>query len=146
MKNYTDSLDLVLASVSMQFSIEIALNFSIAVRFGTEAENQMTCAQRTIEYANMESEDELTKADDPDDFPITPDIFFSNMSMKYRKGLEPVLKNITYKVKQGEKVGIIGRTGAGKSSILQAIFRLIEVEEDGKIIIGGSDTKELGLH
>ena len=68
------------------------------------------------------------------------------MTMSYRKGLEPVLKNVTHHIKQGQKVGIIGRTGAGKSSILQAIFRLVEIEEDGQIIIGGVDTKELGLH
>ena len=66
--------------------------------------------------------------------------------MRYREGLKPVLKQITYHVKPGSKVGIIGRTGAGKSSILQAIFRLVEIDEDGKIIIGGEDTKDIGLH
>ena len=106
----------------------------------------MTSAQRTIEYAKMDTEDDLNKPSDPDDFADTPDIVFNNMTMRYRKGLEPVLKNITYKIKPGEKVGIIGRTGAGKSSILQAIFRLIEIEHDGQIIIGGTDTKDIGLH
>jgi len=126
--------------------MEVALNFSVAIRFSAEAENLMTSAQRTIQYVRMESEDDLEKENDPTDFPVNPDIHFSNMTMSYRKGLEPVLKNITYHVKAGEKVGIIGRTGAGKSSILQAIFRLVEVEEDGKIIIGGENTKDLGLH
>lgn len=146
LKNHTDSLNLVLASISLQFSIEIAVNFSITVRFATEAENLMTSAQRTIEYARMESEDELEKPEDPENFPEIHDIYFSNMTMRYRAGLEPAIKNMTYKVKAGEKVGIIGRTGAGKSSILQAIFRLIEIDNDGKLIIGGVDTREIGLH
>ena len=146
LKNHTDSIDTVLASISIQFSIEISTMFSLGIRFLTEAENLMTSAERTIEYANLESEDEIDKPSDPKEFPDVPDIYFNNMTMSYRKGLEPVLKNVTHHIKPGQKVGIIGRTGAGKSSILQAIFRLVEIEEDGQIIIGGVDTKELGLH
>jgi ABC-type multidrug transport system fused ATPase/permease subunit len=146
LKNHTDSLDLVLASISLVFSMEIAFMFSIAVRFGNEAENLMTSAQRCIEYVNMESEDELTKVDDPKGYPQNHDIEFKNMTMRYRKSLEPVLKNITIHIKAGQKVGIIGRTGAGKSSILQAIFRLVEIEEDGQMLIGGVDSRYIGLH
>ena len=146
LKHHTDSLDLVLASISLQFSIEITVNFNIAVRFATEAENQMTCAQRTIEYAKMKSEDDFEKSTDPVDFPVVPTIEFKNMTMRYRKALEPVIKNVTYTVKPGQKIGIIGRTGAGKSSMLQAIFRLVEVDDDGQIIIDSHDTRKLGLH
>ena len=146
LKNHTDTLDLVLASISLQFSMEIALNFSIAIRFSGEAENLMTSAQRIVQYIKMDSEDELEKEKDPSNFPENHDIQFNNMTMKYREGLEPVLKNITYHVQAGQKVGIIGRTGAGKSSILQAIFRLVEVEKDGQVVIGGVDTKDLGMH
>lgn len=146
LKNHTDTLDLVLASISLLFSIEIAINFSFAIRFGTEAENLMTSAQRTIEYVDMASEDDLKKVDDPKIFPENHDIEFRNMTMRYRKSLEPVLKNITIHIKAGQKVGIIGRTGAGKSSILQAIFRLVEIENDGQMIIGGVNSKTIGLH
>ena len=106
----------------------------------------MTSAQRTIEYARMDSEDDLVKLFDPDNFPQTPEIIFKNITMRYRKELEPVLKDITYTIKPGEKVGIVGRSGAGKSSILQALFRLIEIEDDGQIIIGGTNIKDIGLH
>ena len=146
LRNHTDTIDVDLSAVALSLSIELSINLSLGIRFASEAENLMTSAQRTIEYAKMDTEDDLTKPSDPDDFADTPDIIFNNTTMRYRKGLEPVLKGITYKIKPGEKVGIIGRTGAGKSSILQAIFRLIEIEDDGQIIIGGTDTKDIGLH
>ena len=146
LRNHTTTIDLVTAAVSLQFSLEISLNFSFAVRFWTEADNLMVSGQRTIEYAEMNSEDDIVKPNDPDHYPEVSDIYFSNMTMRYREGLNPVLKNITYHVKPGTKVGIIGRTGAGKSSILQAIFRLVEIDDDGKIVISGLDTKDIGLH
>ena len=66
--------------------------------------------------------------------------------MKYREDLDPVLKGLNIIIKPGDKVGIIGRTGAGKSSIIQALFRLIEVEPQSSIFISGDNTKDIGLH
>ena len=72
-------------------------------------------------------------------------IVFENVTMRYRKTLEPSLRGLTFFVEPRMKVGIVGRTGAGKSSILQALFRLAELSE-GRILIDGQDTSELGLH
>ena len=65
--------------------------------------------------------------------------------MRYRESLEPSIRSLSFKIQSKMKVGIVGRTGAGKSSILQALFRLSELSE-GKILIDGMDIKELGLH
>ena len=65
--------------------------------------------------------------------------------MKYRENLEPSIRDLTFKIQPRMKVGIVGRTGAGKSSILQALFRLSELSE-GDIIIDGQNIKDLGLH
>ena len=65
--------------------------------------------------------------------------------MRYRETLEPSINNLTFTVQSNMKVGIVGRTGAGKSSILQALFRLCELHE-GQIKIDGVDCKDLGLH
>lgn len=65
--------------------------------------------------------------------------------MKYREELEPSIKDLNLKVHAGMKVGIVGRTGAGKSSILQALFRLVELSE-GSCEIDGVNTRDIGLH
>ena len=65
--------------------------------------------------------------------------------MKYRETLEPSIKNLNFTIQPKMKVGIVGRTGAGKSSILQALFRLCELCE-GEIIIDGQNIKDVGLH
>jgi len=65
--------------------------------------------------------------------------------MKYRDELEPSIKGLNLKVYPGMRVGIVGRTGAGKSSILQALFRMNELNE-GKCEIDGVDIKSVGLH
>lgn len=65
------------------------------------------------------------------------------MSLIYVRGEPPVLKNLNIKIKPGEKVGIVGRTGAGKSSLIWALFNLAPIE--GQILIDDVDTKSLGL-
>ena len=65
--------------------------------------------------------------------------------MRYRKTLEPSLHKLDFTIDPCMKVGIVGRTGAGKSSILQALFRLVELSE-GRIVIDDVDIKTLGLH
>ncbi|ODO10326.1 hypothetical protein I350_02555 [Cryptococcus amylolentus CBS 6273] len=85
---------------------------------------------------------------DPDNssgpWPPEGTISFQNVQLKYRSDLPLVLKGLTFYVNPGEKIGIIGRTGAGKSSIAQALFRTIEIAS-GKIVIDGRDLRGLGL-
>ena len=75
-------------------------------------------------------------------------IEFKSVTMRYRKSLEPSVRNLTFKVEPGMKVGIVGRTGAGKSSILQILFRLCEIEKetDSSVKIDDVDIRDIGLH
>jgi len=66
--------------------------------------------------------------------------------MRYRDNLEPSVRNLSFTVQPGMKVGIVGRTGSGKSSILQILFRLTDPESDGKVLIDGQDITTIGLH
>ncbi|EAR89072.2 ABC transporter family protein (macronuclear) [Tetrahymena thermophila SB210] len=86
-------------------------------------------------------------------FPKKGEIEFQNVRMKYRNDLSYVLKDLSFKIKDGEKVGFVGRTGAGKSSIIQALYRMTEIEAEpqsngsqGVIKIDGYNTRELGIH
>jgi ABC-type multidrug transport system fused ATPase/permease subunit len=65
--------------------------------------------------------------------------------MRYRPTLEPSVRNLNFEIQAGMKVGIVGRTGAGKSSILQILFRLVDPSE-GSVEIDGIDIKNVGLH
>ena len=146
LKNHTDWIDVVFASISLQLSMEYAIVCAYLIRLIGELESYMTRSQRAVEYAEMETEDELEKPNDPKHWPETPEIVFNDVVMRYREGLEPVLKGVNTIIKPGEKVGIIGRTGAGKSSIVQVIFRLIEMEPQSRLLISGDDIRDLGLH
>ena len=109
----------------------------------------MTCSQRIFNYTLLDGEDEIVKESDQKlkdaSWPADGRIEFQNVTMKYRETLEPSLVDLTMTIQPNMKVGIVGRTGAGKSSILQALFRLCELHE-GKILIDGKDIKDLGLH
>ncbi|KAF7798058.1 hypothetical protein EIP86_009270 [Pleurotus ostreatoroseus] len=86
----------------------------------------------------------LTSEDPPPSWPEKGAIEFKDVNMAYREGLPLVLKGVSFDVKAGEKVGVVGRTGAGKSSLLQALFRIVNVKS-GSIAIDGYDIGNIGL-
>ena len=81
-----------------------------------------------------------------EDWPVSSTISLRNFSARYREGLPLVLKDLSFTAARGEKVGIVGRTGAGKSSIIQALFRIFEPEVGSVYNIGGHDALKMGLH
>ena len=111
-----------------------------------ESESLITSSQRVIEYAEMDSEDHLTKPNDKAIWPSIHDIYFDNLCMRYQDNLDLALKGLTHHIKAGQKVGIIGRSGAGKSTIFHSLFRLTEMEPFSRILIGNQNIKEIGLH
>ncbi|XP_019874101.2 probable multidrug resistance-associated protein lethal(2)03659 isoform X2 [Aethina tumida] len=120
----------------------MALSDSVqyAIRYYADLENQMTSVERVLEYTEAKTE---TKAGDVlEDWPKRGRVQFENVSLTYSNN-ETVLRNISFTVEARQKIGIVGRTGAGKSSIISTLFRLYELE--GKIIIDGIDTKTLSL-
>ena len=92
-------------------------------------------------YSKLESEDTLLKQDDKNltqGWPAIGKLEFKNVTMRYRESLEPSIRNLSMVIQPKMKVGIVGRTGAGKSSILQALFRLCEIEQ-GAILLDEVD-------
>ena len=119
--------------LSIQSITDVIGFFSISIRMYADFDNFMTSSQRLYQYTSIKQEDALDKEIDKElqklHWPSSGDIKFDNVTMRYRDGLEPSIKNLHVDIKDGMKVGIVGRTGSGKSSILQALFRLVELCE-----------------
>ncbi|KAI2473932.1 ATP binding cassette (ABC) transporter subfamily C member [Diabrotica virgifera virgifera] len=120
---------------------QLSIVLTWGIRVFTELENHMTSLERVIEYTNIKTE----KKDGTtvQNWPSTGSISYQNVYLAYGDSDSFVLKNLNFEIKPGEKIGVVGRTGAGKSSILATLFRLYEVK--GKIIIDGVDIKTLAL-
>ncbi|XP_017068567.1 probable multidrug resistance-associated protein lethal(2)03659 [Drosophila eugracilis] len=119
------------------------------MRQSAELENTMTAVERVVEYEDIEPEGELEAPVDkkpPKTWPEQGKIVFDELSLRYTPDpkSENVLKSLSFVIKPREKVGIVGRTGAGKSSLINALFRLSY--NDGSVIIDKRDTSEMGLH
>ena len=112
-----------------------------------ELETNVVVVERLEEYSHidMEADWEQSEVEPEESWPQEGEIRLENYSTRYREGLDPVLHNISASFRGGERVGIVGRTGAGKSSLTLALFRLIE-PTTGRIIIDGLDISKMGLH
>ncbi|KAF5283717.1 hypothetical protein FQR65_LT13752 [Abscondita terminalis] len=120
--------------------------FQWGVRQLTETENQMTAVERVLEYNEVEHEPPFENPNNAPkrSWPEYGAIQFNNLCLRYFPNEPDVLKNLNFTIQPLEKVGIVGRTGAGKSSLIAAIFRLTDIE--GTIIIDEVDIKTIGLH
>jgi len=113
----------------------------------SEVETNVVAVERIKEYSEIEQEAAWIVPNEkvPENWPSKGTVSFKNFEVRYHKKLEPVLKGITFSVNGGEKVGIVGRTGAGKSSLTLSLFRIIE-SSGGSILIDDVDISEIGLH
>lgn len=111
------------------------------------AENKMISVERILQYSNITSEAPLVieESRPPNNWPEVGTICFQNLQVRYAEHLPSVLKNITCTFPGRKKVGVVGRTGSGKSTLIQAIFRVVEPRE-GSIIIDDVDICKIGLH
>ncbi|CAG2111335.1 unnamed protein product, partial [Medioppia subpectinata] len=131
--------------LSISYAMNITMALNMCVRMFAEMENNVVAVERVDEYCGVESEAEWYSGQKiPDNWPNKGCIQFTEYGTKYREGLDLVLKGVDLNVKEGEKIGIVGRTGAGKSSLTLALFRLIEASF-GRITIDGIDINQLGL-
>ena len=133
--------------LALTYSIEVTTYLKHGVRMIATIEAQMNSVERVLYYTNkidVEPDEFLEKDPPSDKWPSTGAIEFRNASMRYRDG-PLVLKKVSLKIKPGERIGVCGRTGSGKSSLMIALFRISEIEDDdGAIIIDGINTKEIG--
>ena len=116
---------------------------------------QMASTARIKNYTEIPQEADVVLPSDKElvqdkKWPSKGEVAFNNVYLRYRQNTDFVLKGLNFTVKPGEKVGCVGRTGAGKSSIIQALFRMVEIDKEAvpgsNIQIDGVDTRNVGLH
>uniref|UniRef100_A0A674EV83 Multidrug resistance-associated protein 4 n=1 Tax=Salmo trutta TaxID=8032 RepID=A0A674EV83_SALTR len=140
-----DGLEAGAVGLVLSYAVTLLGNFQWTIRQSAEMENMMTSVERVVEYTELESEAPWeTQKHPPPEWPSQGLITFDRVSFSYSSDGPVVLKDMKAMFRPKEKVGIVGRTGAGKSSLISALFRLAEPE--GRIYIDGVLTSEIGLH
>ncbi|KAL4216368.1 hypothetical protein ACF0H5_024095 [Mactra antiquata] len=142
-----DDLNGAQVGLSITYAVQITITLNLVVLAISEMEMNVVSAERVTEYTSLPSEAGwvIEGQNPPADWPKTGKVEFRNYVTRYREGLDLVLKGINCTIQDGEKVGIVGRTGAGKSSLTLCLFRLIE-SAGGSILIDGLDISKIGLH
>ena len=125
--------------------------FSSMIDYSILLQNQLVSVRRILDYTNLPSEEDLEDTINPQQDGIGElinkgKIEFRNVCLSYELSKEQALKGVSFIVPGRSKVGVVGRTGAGKSSILQALFRLTEIDKNGSIFIDGIDIRTVSLH
>ncbi|XP_054913516.1 ATP-binding cassette sub-family C member 3 isoform X4 [Poeciliopsis prolifica] len=136
-----------LVGLSVSYALQVTMSLNWMVRMTSDLENNIVAVERVKEYSETKTEApwEVEDKKPPTEWPTEGNVEFNEYSVRYREGLDLVLRNITLRVKGGEKIGIVGRTGAGKSSMTLCLFRLLEAA-GGEITIDGVRISEIGLH
>eukprot|EP00283_Hemiselmis_rufescens_P014305 CAMPEP_0173443524 /NCGR_PEP_ID=MMETSP1357-20121228/30032_1 /TAXON_ID=77926 /ORGANISM="Hemiselmis rufescens, Strain PCC563" /LENGTH=1295 /DNA_ID=CAMNT_0014409445 /DNA_START=9 /DNA_END=3896 /DNA_ORIENTATION=- len=151
-----------LVGLSLTLALAVTNSLGWMVRMSTEAETQMNSVERVAEYVSIQSEEAWLRSHynatemlpaagfgnstalKVPNWPRGGEVVFDSYSMAYREGLPLVLQDLDVTIKPGEKVGVCGRTGAGKSSVLMGLYRMSEVRS-GKIVMDGVDIADVPL-
>ena len=137
-----------LAGLAIVSALSITDGFGWMVNSSTQLEAEMSHVQRIMTYSSLtpEAPHQVTSPPlpPPVGWPSRGQIEFRDVVVRYRPDLDPALNGITLSINAGEKVGVVGRTGAGKSSLTMALFRIIECSE-GSILIDGVDCSKISL-
>lgn len=135
-----------IAGLTISYSLNITQTLSWMVRMTSDLETHIVSVERIIEYMNNKREDEWIKDRRPNrEWPDHGVIDIKSYSTRYRLGTELVLMDVSLRINSGEKIGIVGRTGSGKSSLSLSLFRILEAAS-GVIKIDGENIADFGLH
>ncbi|XP_066253825.1 multidrug resistance-associated protein 1-like isoform X2 [Euwallacea similis] len=140
-------LNASMVGLSVGYSLQLTQTLNMLVRTISDAETSIVAVERIKEYSGAKQEKswEIAEKKPKSSWPNEGNVTFQNYSVRYRSGLELVLKNLSFIIHGGEKIGVVGRTGAGKSSLTLSLFRIIEAA-GGDIFIDGVNISEIGLH
>ncbi|KAK3825331.1 MAG: ATP-binding cassette transporter 1 [Benniella sp.] len=142
-----DTVDPGLVGLSLTYALSLTQSLNWVVRMYTEVEANSVSVERIQEYIDLrpEAPEIIPDHRPPQDWPAQGRVEFKNYETRYRPGLELVLHDVNFTVQPHEKIGICGRTGAGKSSMTLSLFRIIEAAR-GQILVDGIDISTIGLY
>nr|CAG8488853.1 13546_t:CDS:10 [Entrophospora candida] len=140
-----DHIDAGLAGLSLSFAMTFSKQIMWSVRKYTALEMSLNAVERIDEFLHIPQEaPEIVNPRPPAAWPHSGNIQFENVEVKYAPDLEPVLHHISFNIQGQEKIGLVGRTGSGKSTISLTLFRFIE-PSDGNIFIDNIDIGTIGV-
>uniref|UniRef100_A0A2K5QFV3 ATP binding cassette subfamily C member 5 n=1 Tax=Cebus imitator TaxID=2715852 RepID=A0A2K5QFV3_CEBIM len=135
------------AGLAISYAVQLTGLFQFTVRLASETEARFTSVERINHYIktlSLEAPARIKNKAPSPDWPQEGEVTFENAEMRYRENLPLVLKKVSFTIKPKEKIGIVGRTGSGKSSLGMALFRLVELS-GGCIKIDGVRINDIGL-
>ncbi|KAI2616070.1 P-loop containing nucleoside triphosphate hydrolase protein [Hypoxylon sp. NC1633] len=137
-------IDAALAGFGLAFALEFSNHVMWTIRHYANVELEMNAAERIVEYTELQTES-LDGVSPPAAWPTEGRVEVNDLVVSYAEDLPPVLKGLSFTVERNERIGVVGRTGAGKSSLTLALFRFLEARS-GSIRIDGLDISKIKLH
>ncbi|MQM17651.1 hypothetical protein Taro_050625 [Colocasia esculenta] len=136
-----------IAGLAVTYGLSLNVQQASIIWTLCDTANKIISVERILQYSRIKSEAPLhvEGCRPPDSWPEIGTICFRNLEVRYAEHLPSVLKHITCTFPGKKKIGVVGRTGSGKSTLVQAIFRIVEPRE-GSIVIDGIDICKIGLH
>ncbi|CAN1246527.1 ABC transporter C family member 9 [Linum grandiflorum] len=137
-----------IAGLAVTYGINLNVLQTWVIRNICSAENKMIAVERVLQYTKIKGEEAPVVTEQcrpPANWPEIGTIYFNDLQVRYAEHLPWVLKNVSCTFPGRRKVGVVGRTGSGKSTLTQALFRMVQVRA-GSIIIDGIDISKIGLH
>ena len=136
-----------LAGLAISYALSITQSLNWSVRMASDLEASMISVERVRSYCEVQTEAPRAMDKDkhlPESWPSRGNIAFKDVTLRYRPGLPRVLKGLQIEFPERSKIGVVGRTGAGKSTLMVSLLRIVELDS-GKILIDGYDTRKIGL-
>ncbi|KAM7285677.1 multidrug resistance-associated protein 1 [Ixodes scapularis] len=142
-----DFLEANMAGLTLTYTMQLAEHVSYAVMMLVMLEASMVAVERAMDYFDLPEEAPWRNSEmEPAvEWPSRGDLTFTDYSVSYGDDADPVLRHVNFQAQGGQKIGIVGRTGAGKSTLALALFRMIE-PKTGSIVVDNVDITKIGLH
>lgn len=144
---YPEAVTASMVGLAINYTLLVPVYLNWVVKFLAEVEMFMNSVDRIDRYAELEIEDyegELPKDSLPENWPTSGEVKFEDISVQYGPDRPPIISGLGVNVSAKQKVGICGRSGSGKSSLLMALFRISDVK-NGRILIDGKSIHEIPL-